>query len=225
MGREAAKNDKVGVALRLSLSADFFPGSFSSLRVGRGSSGRFELPLLASLHMQWYRHTLYHSRTLRTAVALISVALAVLVGACSSEPPRPAPPVEGPIERADQSAIPKARSRKLVVWLDIQAFQYIEDGMVVRTGAVSSGTPAHPTPKGRFAVLSKNKDKVSSKYTNAFDFSTPMPYAMQFHGNYFIHEGWVPWYADSHGCVRLRYEDAKFLFDRMKVGDPVVVTD
>ncbi len=97
--------------------------------------------------------------------------------------------------------------------------------MVVRTGAVSSGTPAHPTPKGRFAVLSKNKDKVSSKYTNAFDFSTPMPYAMQFHGNYFIHEGWVPWYADSHGCVRLRYEDAKFLFDRMKVGDPVVVTD
>ncbi|WP_242464420.1 L,D-transpeptidase, partial [Thiococcus pfennigii] len=41
--------------------------------------------------------------------------------------------------------------------------------------------------------------------------------------HYFIHEGWLPGYADSHGCVRLRYEDARLIFHRIRVGDPVRV--
>jgi hypothetical protein len=50
-----------------------------------------------------------------------------------------------------------------------------------------------------------------------------MPYSLQFRGPYFVHEGWVPGYADSHGCVRLRYEDARLLFDRIQLGDRIAV--
>lgn len=39
-----------------------------------------------------------------------------------------------------------------------------------------------------------------------------MPYSLQSSGPHFVHEGWVPAYPDSHGCVRLRYEDARLLF-------------
>jgi hypothetical protein len=63
----------------------------------------------------------------------------------------------------------------------------------------------------------------AGKYTNYFDQNTPMPYSLQFHGPYFIHEGWLPGHADSHGCVRLKYEDAKLLFSRVQVGDPVLI--
>jgi lipoprotein-anchoring transpeptidase ErfK/SrfK len=50
-----------------------------------------------------------------------------------------------------------------------------------------------------------------------------MPYSLQFYGPYFIHEGYMPGHPDSHGCVRLHYEDARLLFDRMRIGDPVLV--
>ena len=60
-------------------------------------------------------------------------------------------------------------------------------------------------------------EKRSGKYTNDFNVPTPMPYPLQFRGPYFVHEGWVPGYPDSHGCVRLRYEDARLLFERMQI--------
>ncbi len=50
-----------------------------------------------------------------------------------------------------------------------------------------------------------------------------MPYSLQFHGPYFVHEGWVPGYADSHGCVRLHYEDARLIYARIEIGDPIHV--
>ncbi|MEA3275242.1 MAG: L,D-transpeptidase [Pseudomonadota bacterium] len=119
--------------------------------------------------------------------------------------------------------VPEAESRELHIYLDAQAFEYIEDGHIVSRGLISAGRKEHPTPRGSFSVLSKQKNKVSSKYTNAFGMLTPMPYSMQFYGHYFVHEGWLPGHPASHGCVRVRYEDAKFLFERMKVGDLVTV--
>jgi len=119
--------------------------------------------------------------------------------------------------------LPPAQSRALTIFIGSQTFEYVEDGRVIASGSVSSGSAEHPTPTGSFHVLSKQKDKRSGKYTNYFDQNTPMPYSLQFDGPYFIHEGWLPGYADSHGCVRLQYEDARFLFSRMQVGDPVRV--
>ncbi|AGA92222.1 hypothetical protein Thimo_3565 [Thioflavicoccus mobilis 8321] len=120
-------------------------------------------------------------------------------------------------------ALPPAQERSLTINVGSQTFEYVEDGGVVARGPISSGSPEHPTPTGEFQVLSKDADKRSGSYTNAFDQPTPMPYSLQFYGPYFIHEGWLPGYAASHGCVRLRYEDARLIFHRIRVGDPVHV--
>jgi lipoprotein-anchoring transpeptidase ErfK/SrfK len=120
-------------------------------------------------------------------------------------------------------AISPAQQRAITIFLDSQTYEYREDGRVFASGSISSGSPEHPTPAGDFRILSKEEDKRSGKYTNYFDQNTPMPYSLQFHGPYFIHEGWLPGHADSHGCVRLRYEDAKLLFSRARIGDPVLI--
>jgi lipoprotein-anchoring transpeptidase ErfK/SrfK len=121
-------------------------------------------------------------------------------------------------------SLPPAESRLLEINLATQGFRYYEDDRLVLAGPVSSGTPEHPTPSGSFRVLSKDKNKVSRSYTNYYGLPTPMPYSMQFRGPYFLHEGWVPGHADSHGCVRLHQEDARFLYGRMRVGDPIQIS-
>lgn len=118
-----------------------------------------------------------------------------------------------------------AEQHALTIFLGSQTFAYHEDGRLIASGPVSTGTTQHPTPTGEFRVLSKDADKRSGSYTNYFDQPTPMPYALQFHGPYFVHEGWLPGYADSHGCVRLHHDDARLVFERMRLGDPILVTE
>jgi lipoprotein-anchoring transpeptidase ErfK/SrfK len=118
-----------------------------------------------------------------------------------------------------------AKSRSLTISLGDQAFEYKEDEAVVRAGPISSGKPGNPTPTGRFKVLGKDEHKVSSRYTNQLGMQAWMPYSIQFYGHYFLHEGWLPGYPDSHGCVRVGEKDARFLFERLRIGDPVLVVN
>jgi lipoprotein-anchoring transpeptidase ErfK/SrfK len=119
---------------------------------------------------------------------------------------------------------PQAESRKLTIFLGSQTFEYVEDGRIFASGDITSGAAQHPTPTGSFRILSKDEDKRSGSYTNYYDQPTPMPYSLQFYGPYFVHEGYMPGQPESHGCVRLHYEDARLLFNRMRIGDPIVVT-
>lgn len=137
------------------------------------------------------------------------------------------PPVSQKVDPLppDPSSLPAAESRQLDLHLASQTFRYYEDGQLVWSGLISSGAEEHPTPRGSFRVQRKDINKRSGSYTNFFDFPTPMPYAMQFDGPYWVHEGYVPNQPASHGCVRLRYEDAKFVYARMRVGDAVNVVD
>jgi lipoprotein-anchoring transpeptidase ErfK/SrfK len=167
-------------------------------------------------------------RAAMRAAAAGLMALLVVAG-CHHVPPsaprvaeqaRAAPPSGRPAAEE----LPAAENRTLHIELVDQSFAYFEDDRLVRSGEVSAGAPQHPTPTGNFRLLSKQKNKVSRSYTNYYDMPTPMPYSLQFLGPYYIHEGWMPGYPDSHGCVRLHYEDARFLFARMKVGDEIKIT-
>ncbi len=129
---------------------------------------------------------------------------------------------ELPAAQPDQAG-EEPKPRALTINLASQQFTYSIDGEPARVGPISSGAEGYPTPTGKFAVLGKEKDKVSSRYTNQLGMQAWMPYSIQFHGNYFLHEGWLPGYPDSHGCVRLGEKDARFLFEQMQVGDPVEV--
>jgi lipoprotein-anchoring transpeptidase ErfK/SrfK len=140
----------------------------------------------------------------------------------AGERPRKRPNLTPPEEDA-RYQLPRAKSRKLTIFLDSQSFEYLEDGRIFASGEVTTGAAEHATPAGSFRVLSKDIDKRSGSYTNYYDQPTPMPYSLQFYGPYFVHEGYMPGHPSSHGCVRLHYEDARLLFDRMRVGDPVIV--
>lgn len=125
----------------------------------------------------------------------------------------------------DPASLPAAETRRLDLHLASQTFGYYENEQLVWSGLISSGADEHPTPRGNFLVTAKDINKRSGSYTNYFDWPTPMPYALQFKGPYWVHEGYVPNAPASHGCVRLRHEDAKFVYARIRVGDPINVID
>ncbi len=154
--------------------------------------------------------------SLKPATALFCCTL--LIGCAHS--PAPDDPV---LEDEDTETVDADKTRALRLSIEGQQFTYLEDGEVVRTGPISSGAEGSPTPTGNFSVLSKDKDKVSSRYTNQLGMQAWMPYAIQFNGHYFLHEGWLPGHPDSRGCVRLGEKDARFLFETLQIGDEVVV--
>ncbi|NCA70368.1 MAG: L,D-transpeptidase [Sphingobacteriia bacterium] len=166
---------------------------------------------------------------------LILLIAAVGLGGCVGASQRPAPEMKpAPVSDRGLSAERSARAsgraatrkpRELTIQLESQSFLYREHGEVVHSGPISSGRAGYPTPLGHFAVLSKQADKVSYRYTNQLGMPAWMPYSIQFHGHYFLHEGWLPGYPDSHGCVRVGERDARFLFERLQIGDRIAVVD
>ncbi len=99
-------------------------------------------------------------------------------------------------------------------------------------------------PERTFSIQSKGKEgswwetatglySVGAKAVNHFSYVSQvwMPYAVQFYGNFFVH-GW-PYFSSglplgpgsSGGCVRLRTEDARVVFEFAEAGMPVLVFD
>jgi lipoprotein-anchoring transpeptidase ErfK/SrfK len=71
---------------------------------------------------------------------------------------------------------------------------------------ISSGT-SNSTPSRTFVIHFMHQVHNSIKYDRA-----PMDHALNIGGDYFIHEGIVPGYPASHGCIRLFPFHARFLF-------------
>lgn len=102
------------------------------------------------------------------------------------------------------------------------SLRWVVDGKVLETVDVRFGAEATPTREGEFEVFYKSRDHVSSL------FDTAMPFAMFFSGGQAVHyspdfaaEGYS---GASHGCVNVRdYDGIAELFDRVRVGDKVVV--
>ncbi len=99
-----------------------------------------------------------------------------------------------------------------------QSYIVVEDGKVVKTGRTSTGRAGHRTPAGRFSIHAKYTKVRSAKYR------VDMKYAMLFKGSlYAIHQGVVPGYPASHGCVRVPAKDARYLFSSLPIGTTVLI--
>ncbi|MBI5420936.1 MAG: L,D-transpeptidase [Parcubacteria group bacterium] len=119
------------------------------------------------------------------------------------------------------NAIPQGQESKPTITIDLKAQTLTyQNGGIARTFHCSTGRPGYTTPKGNFTVYAKERHAVSYKYGN-----TPMPFTLWFHrAGYGIHSSTsVPNHPASHGCVRLKYEDAKWLFGQVPVGTPVII--
>jgi hypothetical protein len=71
---------------------------------------------------------------------------------------------------------------------------------------ISSGV-SNSTPARNFVINFMDEVHNSTLFDEA-----PMDHALNIFSNYFIHEGIVPGYPASHGCIRLFPLDARFLF-------------
>jgi len=84
---------------------------------------------------------------------------------------------------------------------------------------ISTGQPGHRTPTGVFSVIQKQRYHESNIYSGA-----PMPYMQRITwSGIAMHEGVVPNYPASHGCIRLPGSFASHLFGVTKVGMRVVI--
>lgn len=95
-----------------------------------------------------------------------------------------------------------------------QVLYTVEDGSVTNVIHVSTGKSSTPTRDGSFSVASK-----LAGYSDHM-----LYYPSFFDGQRAIH-GWpeVPSYPASHGCVRVPYWHAKWIFGLAVIGTPVIV--
>lgn len=114
---------------------------------------------------------------------------------------------------------------------------------------VATGKKSHPTPTGEFKVLGKSQIYASNLYGKIYDATgavaiedadttrdavpeggkfvgAPMPYWMRLtNTGVGLHIGYVPGRPASHGCIRLPRPVAPVLFEKVKVGTPVVIAE
>lgn len=96
---------------------------------------------------------------------------------------------------------------------------YDSTGAQMLSSPVSSGTAGYETPPGIFSIVQKNLEHHSNLYDDA---SMPFMQRLTWTG-IALHEGVVPGYPASHGCVRLPGGFAEKLFGLTDIGMRVVV--
>jgi hypothetical protein len=107
----------------------------------------------------------------------------------------------------------------IMVSIEQQKVTLFANGAPVASSAISSGTPGHPTPLGVFSVIQKNRHHVSNLY------GAQMPYMQRLTwSGTAMHQGPLPGYPASHGCIRLTKDFAQLLWKATKIGARVIVT-
>lgn len=95
-----------------------------------------------------------------------------------------------------------------------QRLAVVIDGTEVARWPVSTGVRGHDTPNGTFRPHDIERHWYSRQYS-----LTPMPWAVFFHRGYAVHgtmEAHNLGHAASHGCVRLRPDNASILYSLVR---------
>jgi len=143
----------------------------------------------------------------------------------------------------DQPAYKPNDPSKVVVRVSLskQMVYVMEGKRPLLVTACCVGMPSHPTPRGDFSVLSKERNKRSGEYGFAILHEAivpaevdqahghyvgyPMPYYVEFTPGYGFHLGWVWPVPKSHGCIRLHNNDAGKFFALVRIGTPVHIAN
>ena len=141
------------------------------------------------------------------------------------------------INNLDLSPFPPHRDtngkKLIIVDLAKQAFAaYDSNGTLAHWGPVSGGKGYCPdigrncnTITGNFKIFRKQGEEcISSRFPVETNGGAPMPYCMHFKGGFALHGSTLPGYHDSHGCIRLFFDDAKWLNEHFApIGTSVIV--
>jgi L,D-transpeptidase-like protein len=178
--------------------------------------------------------------------------IAVLFCSCEAMPPQVRRPLAGVLPAPtpsgwwdDSGAHGEPR---IIVHISEQKAYFYKGKQLVGESTVSTGKPGFSTPPGHYSVLSKDHDHVSTIFGDYVDSGgnivvqnidcrkdrrprgahfdgARMPYAMFFNGGYAMHQGYVPPFAASHGCIRLPQGMAERFYNNAPVGTPMAVKE
>ncbi len=127
-----------------------------------------------------------------------------------------------------------------------QKVYFLKDGVVVGMSPISSGRESHATRPGKFSVIQKDLDHKSNLYGDYVDSTgfivkkevdirkdarpkgskfdgANMRYFMRITGAIGMHEGYLPGYPASHGCIRLPTKMAEIFYRESSLGTPVQI--
>ena len=114
-------------------------------------------------------------------------------------------------------------SKLIKIDLSKQKLYAIENGNIVFSGDISSGKKGHRTPRGTFKILDKERFHISNKYPEP-NGGAKMPYMHRLtNSGLAIHQGYLPGYPASHGCIRVRKTTAKKLWRWSREGIKVKI--
>lgn len=114
--------------------------------------------------------------------------------------------------------VPESQPRKVVVDLSAQRVTLYEHGVATYSTRCSTGKSGYRTPTGNYVISDRNRHHTSSIYDSS------MPYFQRFSYSAFgLHQGYVPGYPASHGCIRLPWDGARYLFSKLEVGDLAII--
>ena len=109
---------------------------------------------------------------------------------------------------------------RIIVSLDRQQLTLYSGDQPIAHSRVSSGQRGHSTPTGVFSIIQKDRWHRSNIYDDA-----PMYFMQRLTwSGVAMHQGVVPNYPASHGCIRLPEAFAKQLWTTTKTGVRVIVS-
>jgi len=113
---------------------------------------------------------------------------------------------------------PDPEKLRIEISLSSQHMALIKDGVPVLNSICSTGREGYGTKRGFFVITDKERNHRSTIY------HVDMPYFMRLSClDFGMHEGVVPNYPASHGCIRLPGETARKLFAEIPIGTVVAV--
>lgn len=138
-----------------------------------------------------------------------------------------------------------APSIKIV--LHEQRAYFYKGGRLAGVSAISSGREGLDTVTGKFHIIEKDKNHQSSLFGDYVDAQgnvikkdidtskdpkppgarydgAKMPYFMRIVGGTGMHQGYLPGYPASHGCIRMPGAMAQAFYNAAPVGTPVTIS-
>jgi hypothetical protein len=139
-------------------------------------------------------------------------------------------------------------SPSIKISLSEQKAYFFKGGKLAGVSTVSTGREGFDTTTGNFHITQKDRDHVSSRFGDYVDSEgnviqkeidtdkdprprgarydgARMPYFMRVVGGIGMHQGYLPGYPASHGCIRMPGFMAEKFFENVKVGTPVTISE
>ena len=141
-----------------------------------------------------------------------------------------------------------AGSPSVIIYLKEQRAYFYKGDQLVGVSQVSAGREGHNTPIGNFKIMQKDPNHASNLYGDFVDAAgnivqkdveagkdpkppgalfkgAPMPFFMRITGGVGMHQGYLPGYPASHGCIRMPGKMAETFYNNVQLGTPVQIVD